>query len=97
MRDKKTGESRHFCNKIVGEFGGSFADCLSVILAVLISTQTDVEYCVLKSMRVKLISAHLNYNRKKEELGFFFPLKEVGPDSFFTTVSLETYPFSLFK
>lgn len=79
MRDKKTDESRHMCNKIVSEFG----DCLSVILAVLISTQTDVEYCVLKSMRVKLISAHLNYNRKKEELGFFFPLKEVGPDSFF--------------
>lgn len=48
---------------------------------MLISTQTDVEYVVLKSMRVKPTSVHLNYDRKKEELGFF-PYKKVGLDRF---------------
>lgn len=55
----------------------------SVFLVVLISTQTDVEYVVLKSTRVKPTSVHLNYDRKKEELGLFFPLKEVGLDTYF--------------
>ena len=54
---------------------------------MLISTQTDVEYVVLKSMRVKLISVHFKYDQKKEELDLFSPLKEVGLDRVFKVIN----------
>ena len=79
--------NRDICLINFNEFEGPFADCLSVILAVPISTETDVEHCVLKSMRVKLISVHFKYDRKKEELDLFSPLKEVGLDRFFKVIN----------
>ena len=49
--------------------------------------ETDVKHCVLKSVRVKLISVHFKYDRKKEELDLFSPLKEVGLDRFFKVIN----------